>query len=181
MNERRSITICHDIARDAFISISHETLPAWREFARLNTPTVGACVGPAVTRHLTLLEHTLKETGFCGTFLMVLADGLVQDVVECIRRPVFLLHSGPAAAPSGAVHFGCGLGDEGLLSVDMGGTSFAICLINKGEIPTMEPIKVVARPGSVVNCGGPGVDWEAVNVGTDGQMATGSSDGGHRP
>ena len=67
---------------------------------------------------------------------MMLANGLVQNVSECVRRPVFLLHSGPAAAPSGAVYLGRHLGDENLLSVDMGGTSFDVCLINKGEIPT---------------------------------------------
>jgi N-methylhydantoinase A len=49
---------------------------------------------------------------------------------------VFLLHSGPAAAPSGAVYLGRHLGDEHLLSVDMGGTSFDVCLINQGDIPT---------------------------------------------
>ncbi|MBZ0138504.1 MAG: hydantoinase/oxoprolinase family protein, partial [Pseudorhodoplanes sp.] len=69
-------------------------------------------------------------------FLMMLANGLVQNIAECIRRPVFLLHSGPAAAPSGAVHIGRHLKDDHLLSVDMGGTSFDICVVNKGEIPT---------------------------------------------
>ena len=57
-------------------------------------------------RYLTSLEKVLKDTGFRGTFLMMLANGLVQNVAECIRRPVFLLHSGPAAAPSGAVYLG---------------------------------------------------------------------------
>ena len=67
---------------------------------------------------------------------MMLANGLVQNVAECIRRPVFLLHSGPAAAPSGAVYLGKHLGEKNLLSVDMGGTSFDVCMIEKGDIPT---------------------------------------------
>ena len=66
----------------------------------------------------------------------MLANGLVQNIAECIRRPVFLLHSGPAAAPSGAVYLGKHLGEKNLLSVDMGGTSFDVCVIDKGEIPT---------------------------------------------
>src|SRR3974390_3603020 len=36
--------------------------------------------------------------------------------------------------PSGAVYLGKYLGDENLLSIDMGGTSFDVCMINKGEI-----------------------------------------------
>src|SRR3990172_13141305 len=66
----------------------------------------------------------------------MLANGLVQNVRECMRRPVFLLHSGPAAAPSGALHLGRQLGADKLLSVDMGGTSFDVCLVDKAEIPT---------------------------------------------
>jgi N-methylhydantoinase A len=135
-NERRAAAICREVAPDVFVTTSHETLPVWREFERFNTTAVGAYVGPRVARYLTSLERTLKDTGFAGTFLMMLANGLVQNVSECIRRPVFLLHSGPAAAPSGAVYLGRHLGDEHLVSVDMGGTSFDVCLINQGDIPT---------------------------------------------
>ena len=134
-NERRAADICREVAPDVFVSTSHETLPVWREFERFNTTSVGAYVGPAVARYLTSLEEVLKQSGFRGTFLMMLANGLVQNIAECIRRPVFLLHSGPAAAPSGAVHIGRHLKDDHLLSVDMGGTSFDICGVNKGEIP----------------------------------------------
>ena len=136
MHERRAAEIVREVAPDIFVSTSHETLPIWREFERFNTTAVGSYVGPAVANYLNSLEKVLKETGFTGTFLMMLANGLVQNVAECIRRPVFLLHSGPAAAPSGAVYLGKHLGETNLLSVDMGGTSFDICMIEKGDIPT---------------------------------------------
>jgi N-methylhydantoinase A len=135
-HERRAAEIVREVAPDIFVSTSHETLPIWREFERFNTTAVGSYVGPAVAHYLTSLEKVLKETGFKGTFLMMLANGLVQNVAECIRRPVFLLHSGPAAAPSGAVYLGKHLGENNLLSVDMGGTSFDVCMIEKGDIPT---------------------------------------------
>jgi N-methylhydantoinase A len=135
-HERRAAEIVREVAPDIFVSTSHETLPIWREFERFNTTAVGSYVGPAVARYLTSLEKVLKDSGFRGTFLMMLANGLVQNVAECIRRPVFLLHSGPAAAPSGAVYLGKHLGEKNLLSVDMGGTSFDVCVIEKGDIPT---------------------------------------------
>jgi N-methylhydantoinase A len=135
-NERRAAEIVREIAPEIFVSTSHETLPIWREFERFNTTAVGSYVGPAVAHYLTSLEKVLKDSGFTGTFLMMLANGLVQNVAECIRRPVFLLHSGPAAAPSGAVYLGKHLGEKNLLSVDMGGTSFDVCMIEKGDIPT---------------------------------------------
>jgi N-methylhydantoinase A len=135
-HERRAAEICREVAPDIFVSTSHETLPVWREFERFNTTAVGSYVGPAVTHYLTSLEKVLKDSGFRGTFLMMLANGLVQNIAECIRRPVFLLHSGPAAAPSGAVYLGRHLGETNLLSIDMGGTSFDVCVVDKGEIPT---------------------------------------------
>lgn len=135
-NERRAAEICREVAPDIFVSTSHETLPVWREFERFNTTVVGAYVGPAVAHYLTSLESVLKKTGFRGTFLMMLANGLVQNIAECVRRPAFLLHSGPAAAPSGAVYLGRLLGEEKLLSIDMGGTSLDVCLVDKGKIPT---------------------------------------------
>ena len=135
-HERRAAEIVREIAPEIFVSTSHETLPIWREFERFNTTAVGSYVGPAVAHYLTSLEKVLKDTGFTGTFLMMLANGLVQNIAECIRRPVFLLHSGPAAAPSGAVYLGKYLGEKNLLSVDMGGTSFDVCMIEKGDIPT---------------------------------------------
>jgi N-methylhydantoinase A len=135
-HERRAAEICREVAPEIFVSTSHETLPIWREFERFNTTAVGSYVGPAVAHYLTSLEKVLKDTGFRGTLLMMLANGLVQNVAECIRRPVFLLHSGPAAAPSGAVYLGRHLGEKNILSVDMGGTSFDICVVDKDEIPT---------------------------------------------
>ena len=77
-NERRAADICREVAPDVFVSTSHETLPVWREFERFNTTSVGAYVGPAVARYLTSLEEVLKQSGFRGTFLMMLANGLVQ-------------------------------------------------------------------------------------------------------
>jgi N-methylhydantoinase A/oxoprolinase/acetone carboxylase beta subunit len=44
----------------------------------------------------------LKEHGCTGRLLMMLANGLVQVVDQCVDRAVYLLNSGPAAAPYGA-------------------------------------------------------------------------------
>lgn len=135
-HELRAAEIARDVAPEIYVTTSHETLPVWREFERFNTTAVGAYVGPVVTSYLRGLQERLKASGFKGSFLMMMANGLVQTVEQCIGRAVYLLHSGPAAAPSGAVYFGDLLGQRNLISVDMGGTSFDVCLIRNGEIPT---------------------------------------------
>ncbi len=135
-HETRAAAICREVLSGAYVTTSSTTLPVWREFERFNTTVVGAYVGPVVATYLTALERRLAAEGFRGTLLMVLANGLVQRVDQCLHRTVYLLGSGPAAAPAGALHLGRPLGHTDLLSIDMGGTSFDVGLIRRGEIPT---------------------------------------------
>jgi len=135
-NERRAAEIVKSVAPDMYVTTSHETIHVWREFERFNTTSVGAYVGPAVANYLRRMEERLEDAGFGGQLLMMLANGLVQTVDQCIDRAVYFLHSGPAAAPSGARFLGQLEGKDQLLSVDMGGTSFDVGLVRHGEIPT---------------------------------------------
>ncbi|HYB71929.1 MAG TPA: hydantoinase/oxoprolinase family protein [Candidatus Sulfotelmatobacter sp.] len=135
-HEHRAAALVRHILPDAYVTTSYDTLPVWREFERFNTTVVGAYVGPAVNGYLVALERRLTTEGFKGTLLMVLANGLVQRVAQCVDRAVYLLGSGPAAAPAGALHLGRPRGQTDLLSVDMGGTSFDVGLIRQGDIPT---------------------------------------------
>ena len=142
-NELKAKRIVQHMAPDTYVTASHEILPVWREFESFSTAVVSAYIGPAVTRYARKLQSNLKEHGFHGRLLMMLANGLVQVVDECLDRAVYLLNSGPAAAPSAATYLGS-LHDKmvghrihrNLLSMDMGGTSFDVCVIKDGEIPT---------------------------------------------
>jgi N-methylhydantoinase A len=127
---------------------------------------VSAYIGPAVTSYGRKLQGGLKERGFRGRLLMMLANGLVQVVEECIDRAVYLLNSGPAAAPSAATYLGGLHQKNNLLSMDMGGTSFDVCVIRNGDIPTTTEswvgehrvaIKMVDVP--TVGAGGGSLAW----------------------
>ncbi len=135
-NEQRASAIAREVLPDAYVTASHEILPVWREYERFSTAVVSAYTGPVVERYLRTLVTRLAEEGFTGNLLMMLSDGLVETVDYCIPRVVYLIGSGPAAAPSGALHIGDAVGSRNILSVDMGGTSFDICMVQDGEIPT---------------------------------------------
>jgi len=135
-NEQRATEIAKALFDGAYITASHEILPVWREFERFSTTVVSAYVGPVVERYLRALEKRLKDSGFRGSLLLMLSSGLVETVEHCIPRAVFLIGSGPAAAPSGALYLGRALDQQNLLSIDMGGTSFDVCMIRHGQIPT---------------------------------------------
>jgi len=135
-NELRAKRIVQAMAPEVYVTTSHETMPVWREFERFSTAVVSAYIGPALTRYARKLQSGLQDTGFNGRLLMMLANGLVQVVDECVDRAVYLLNSGPAAAPSAALYLGGLHNKADLLSMDMGGTSFDVCVIKNGEIPT---------------------------------------------
>ena len=135
-NELKAKAIVQKMAPGVYVTTSHEILPVWREFERFSTAVVSAYIGPAVTNYARKLQSGLKEYGFKGRLLMMLANGMVQVVDQCVDRAVYLLNSGPAAAPSAATYLGAQHSTNNLLSMDMGGTSFDVCVIKDGEIPT---------------------------------------------
>lgn len=136
-NEQRAAKVAAERLGDgAYITTSHEILPVWREWERFNTTVVSAYVGPKVRRYLHTLVEQLDAAGFHGNLLMMLSSGLVETVDYCAPRAVYLIGSGPAAAPAAAVHVAESGDEQDLLSFDMGGTSIDVALVRKRRIPT---------------------------------------------
>jgi len=165
-NELQAKRIVQAMSPETYVTASHEILPVFREFERFSTAVVSAYIGPAITRYTRKLQSGLKERGCNGRLLMMLANGMVQVVDECVDRAVYLLNSGPAAAPYGTTYLGGLHAKRNLLSVDMGGTSFDVCVIKEGEIPTTSDswvgehrvaIKMVDVP--TVGAGGGSIAW----------------------
>ena len=136
-NERKAAQMCRERLGDGvYVTASHEILPVSGEYERFSTTVVSAYIGPIVSDYLLALEKRLAQLGFKGSLMMVRSDGLVQSAAHSRREAVTLINSGPAAAPTAARFYGRLLRHESLISVDMGGTSFDVSLIRKGEIPT---------------------------------------------
>jgi N-methylhydantoinase A len=165
-HEKRAADICRQEMNGVYVTASHEVLPVYREYERFSTTVVSAAVGPITARYLNSLQGRLREIGFKGTLYMVQGGGLVQSVEESARRAVSLVNSGPAGAPAGALRLGESVGCNSLFSVDMGGTSYDVCLIRNGEIPTTDDnwvgdervaMKMVDVPS--IGAGGGSIAW----------------------
>ncbi len=184
-HERAAAAICREHLPEVYVTSSHEVLPVWREFERFSTTVVSAYVGPIVDRYLARLDRHLAEAGFAGTLLLVQSDGLVQSVEETRKRAVFLVCSGPAAAPTTAVFHGQGTGHDNLISVDMGGTSFDVCMIHHGEIPTTteswigeERVAIKMVDVHTVGAGGGSIGWiDALGLLRVGPQSAGAAPG----
>jgi N-methylhydantoinase A len=115
------------------ISLSHEVYPKPPEFERTSTTLVNAYVGPPIVRYLGRLEQRLRDAGYQRELLIATSAGGVATPDAIGRLAVATIGSGPTGGVVAAARAGAeaGLGD--LVSVDMGGTSYDVCLIRDGR------------------------------------------------
>ena len=74
-----------------------------------------------------------ERLGFTGSFFLMLSSGGIATVDTAVRHPVRLLESGPAAGALAATYYGQAAGYPNLLSLDMGGTTAKLCVIDQGR------------------------------------------------
>jgi N-methylhydantoinase A len=132
-HELRTREIIAEVAPDLHVSLSHEVLPRVREFERLSTTLVDAFVTPGLRAYLGRLRAALVEQGFAGGLFVMAANGGMASVDHASRHGVQLVLSGPAGGTVAGARLGQTAKARDLITVDMGGTSFDICLINDGE------------------------------------------------
>jgi len=115
------------------ISMSHEVLPKPPEFERTSTTLVNAYVGPPIGRYLGRLEDSLRRAGFTNELLIATSAGGVATPSALRRRAVATIGSGPTGGAAAAARAAATAGLRDVVSVDMGGTSYDVCLIRDGK------------------------------------------------
>ena len=119
---------------DAYLSVSSEVLPQYREYERFSTVALNAFVGPKVSRYINRLDGGLRERGVrAGLHLMTSASG-VATAQGAVEKPVNLLMSGPIAGVVGGIWTARQAGFDNVITLDVGGTSADIGLAQGGEL-----------------------------------------------
>jgi N-methylhydantoinase A/oxoprolinase/acetone carboxylase beta subunit len=126
------------------VSISSEVAPEIREYERMSTTVCNAYVQPLTDRYLRRLFADLVENGFGRQLYLMLSSGGITTLDTAARFPVRLIESGPAAGVLAATFYGEKLGEQDLVSFDMGGTTAKMCVIRGGQ-PVMSDDFEVAR------------------------------------
>lgn len=119
---------------DAYVSLSSEVLPQFREYERFTTTSLNAFIGPKVTNYLQQLASSLKMAGFKGDFLLMQSAGGVASVEAAVKKPVSLLMSGPAAGALGGVWCSRMTQHKDVIVLDVGGTSADISVLSDRKI-----------------------------------------------
>jgi N-methylhydantoinase A len=138
---------------------SHELAPEFREYERASTTAVDAYLGPAVLRYLEALRSACAGAGLPEPLVMRSSGG-VATLEEAAAHPAVALVSGPAAGVVGAAAVARLAGVENAISLDMGGTSTDVAVIEGGR-PGGAPAREVA--GLPLRL--PTVDLETVGAG----------------
>ena len=133
-HEQRVAEIVREEFPEAFLSVSSEVLPQYREYERFSTVALNAFVGPKVAGYVRRLEDELRGLGVrTGLHLMSSASGVVT-AQGAVQRPVNLLMSGPIAGVVGGIWVGRQAGFENVITLDVGGTSADIGLSQGGRL-----------------------------------------------
>jgi len=131
---------------EAFISVSHEVAPEFREFERLSTVTVNAYLGPIMRDYLGRLRPRLAEAGIDEAPHLTQSNGGIISCEVAQEHPARTVLSGPAAGVMGALAIGELAGIGNLITFDMGGTSTDVTLIDAGRPQFATDIDVHGYP-----------------------------------
>ena len=153
---------------DVYVCTSSEVAREWREYERSSTTVMNAYVGPNVERYIGRLEDAAEQDGFAGHLYLMQSSGGVMTPARAKSYPVAMVESGPVAGMIGAAHVGALLGEDLVISFDMGGTTAKCSLIEGGmpkisqtyyvngythgyplQVPTIEVIEVGTGGGSL--------------------------------
>jgi N-methylhydantoinase A len=127
---------------------------------------LSAFILPLIQEYVSGLDSKLDELGLRRQLQLMQVNGGCASPEEIVRRPVYLLHSGPAAAPAAAGVYSKTLNVPNALVIDMGGTSLDICVAQDGRPRVSTSIRAGEHPIGVagaevlsIGAGGGSIGW----------------------
>jgi len=176
VHEQRIGVLCQELFPEAYVSLSSEIAPEFREFERTSTTVMNAYLQPIMNRYISILRNKLKaKYGEVDLRIMQASGGTVTaDTAE--KLAIATVNSGPAGGAIAGAFIGNLTGTQKIINVDMGGTSFDISLIDDG-VPKISsdtkfegyPVKIPIIAIDAIGAGGGSIAWldrgGAINVG----------------
>ena len=149
-----------------FVSLSSVVLPEYREYERAMTTLIDVLVKPYCQTYLKTAAERIGAGEGGAPFLIMQSNGGVVRHATAGERPVTMLLSGPAAGVLGAVHMARLAGFEDVLTLDVGGTSTDISLVEglKPQLTSQSlvehyPVKTPMLDIATVGAGGGSLAW----------------------
>ena len=136
IHEKRIADIFSRTYPEASVHLSSDVLPQLREYERTMATILNAYVAPYSSKYLMELSENLRKEGYDKDLLIMQSNSGVASVNTISKIPIRLALSGPSSGPLAGLFFSELLKEPNIITIDMGGTSFDICLIKERIIPT---------------------------------------------
>jgi N-methylhydantoinase A len=159
-HERRVRELLRGAGVDARFSLSSETLPEIREYERTLTTALNAALKPVMDQYIGTLAAEVEERGIDAELKIMQSNGGIITAAAARDRPVNPLLSGPAAGDQGATYVAGLAGFEDVITMDMGGTSCDVSLVESGDPLVSTDVEVGDYPVNV-----PMIDVHTVGAG----------------
>ena len=157
---------------DLYVSLSSEIQPEFREFERFSTTVINAFLQPQVGAYMERLKDSIGEVTPNAAFGIFQSSGGLMSAERAARFPVRTALSGPAAGVVGAAAAAARSEVGDVITLDMGGTSTDVCLVQEGvaasanvrdiagfriRLPMIDIHTVGAGGGSIAHIGADGL------------------------
>ncbi len=166
------------------ISISSEVQPEFREYERMSTTVLNAYLMPVMDHYLTTLEQALTQQIPYAAVGINQSSGGLMSVRQARRFPVRTALSGPAGGVVGAAYTARQAQRPNVITIDMGGTSADVCLIQNYEAGVAYdrsvggyPVRLPMVDVNAVGAGGGSIAW----LDAGGMVKVGPTSAGAKP
>lgn len=133
VHEHRIRTIAEQELPGIPVSLSVDVIPEMQEYERAITTVANSYVRPRVETYIDNLTRELTARMSDVKLHVLRSDGGLASARAAAEYPVNLLMSGPAGGVAGALWIAEQAGYPNLLTLDMGGTSTDVALVQDGE------------------------------------------------
>lgn len=128
------------------VSVSSAISPEIREYERCSTTVLNALLMPTVGGYLERLGGRMAEAGLSARLLLVQSNGGVCTAELAKAQPARLLLSGPSGGALATLRIAKALGRENVIGVDMGGTSYDVCVVANGKLTSVTQGEIDGLP-----------------------------------
>ena len=165
-HEQRVRELVEEIWPGVPLSISHEVCGELREYERTSTTVLNSALLPVMREYLQQIGRELLSVGVKGSLQIMQSNGGLMTPEVVADRPVTTLLSGPVGGVMGAIFVGRQVNETALITIDMGGTSCDICLVEDGKprVTTEKeieghPVRLPMFDMVTIGAGGGSIAW----------------------
>ncbi|HWT23287.1 MAG TPA: hydantoinase/oxoprolinase family protein [Solirubrobacteraceae bacterium] len=132
-HEERLRELVHEVLGDVPVSISSETSPLAKEYARASTTVIDVVMKLIFDAYSHRIDDELRALGFRGELNFADCAATLLPWREALRKPSRIVFAGPAAGTIASTRLGEAIGDRNLICADVGGTSTDVSLVVDGR------------------------------------------------